>query len=61
MFEQETCLSLAQKHMLIREMSFGLFLLNNETITLKKLVRRRRSGGGSSTRSSLACSCCPSG
>jgi len=42
MFEQKSYLSPAEKHMLVKVMGFGLFLLDNETITINKLDQKKK-------------------
>jgi len=42
MFEQKSYLSPAEKHMLVKVMGFGLFLLDNETININKLDQKKK-------------------
>eukprot|EP00092_Neocalanus_flemingeri_P029091 GFUD01031578.1.p1 GENE.GFUD01031578.1~~GFUD01031578.1.p1 ORF type:complete len:1288 (+),score=400.18 GFUD01031578.1:160-4023(+) len=42
MFETKSYLSPAEKHMLVKVMGFGLFLLDNETITINKLDQKKK-------------------
>merc|ERR1719266_3224923 len=42
MYEQRTYLTPAEKHMLVKVMGFGLFLLDSETVSINKLVQRHR-------------------
>jgi len=42
MFEQKSYLSPAEKHMLVKVMGFGLFLLDNESISINKLDQKRK-------------------
>merc|ERR1712106_1003892 len=42
MFETKSYLSPAEKHMLVKVMGFGLFLLDNETISINKLDQKKK-------------------
>jgi len=42
MFEQKSYLSPAEKHMLVKVMGFGLFLLDNDTININKLDQKKK-------------------
>jgi len=42
MFEGKSYLSPAEKHMLVKVMGFGLFLLDNETVSINKLDQKKK-------------------